>query len=535
MSEVARAALVTQLDWPRRAPSRAEVGDGRVAILDPRRGAGRPPSGVGARRGIPGARRCCAALVFALLAFAGPLGKKVATAGGTAPDLSAPRAALVKELEALATSANDQRVMRFRDQVFRVLIQLVPDHSRARTALKFRRDPKGGAWLQAPDYREPTDWAPQVLPRVKARLEEALSRYRDAVLFALSSTADLADAVKEQELDDLGRLLPNDRKVHEVRGDVEHEGRWLMPETVAALAERRAFHELVQAGRSMADAGIHRVTTLPKGFVGEGFEYLDGRHRVFGWTGEKWAEESLRFVVIGTVLTAGVTRCEMVGEARQGETLLFPSEKEVIEWMRANPARATAEDLQSVPQVGALSTEDDTRVVYFGREGYRRTSALASAVGLGLLIACPEGEKDGAWVRFGLRNRIIRFITTLRPPQSVVLGGTAAGGKAEAEEEYPPDDLSKWLAAAATRLADKGPERIARVLTVQTNAMSPSDHLVAYALAAYLREGKPDAFEAFLEASRGSTDAREIVRAGLGTDLGSLTLRLRRWLLEQDE
>jgi hypothetical protein len=63
----------------------------------------------------------------------------------------------------------------------------------------------------------------------------------------------------------------------------------------------------------------------------------------------------------------------------------------------------------------------------------------------------------------------------------------------------------------------------------------PSDVLVAYGLAAYLREGQPGSFGAFVDAAHASDDPVEMVRRALGTDLAGLARRLRRWMAEQPE
>ncbi len=468
----------------------------------------------------------------------------VSLAGGPGVDVSRPRAALVKDLEGLATTCDGQRLFRFRDHVFGLLLRVSPDHARARGALKYRRDAKSGAWRQAADYRPPTDWTPAALPKAEARLGEVLASYRDAVLAALSSVAELPELVKEEQLEDLALLLPDDREVHQVRGDVEHGGRWIMPESIAALEQRAAFREAVAVGTRVAADGIRPSPELPASFEGEGFEIdLDfpfegqevkvGRRRVYGWTGETWTRESLRFVVVGSILTAAVVRVPLAAYMGPRETLLFPTEAVAKAWMERNPARATAKDLSEASAVGGLSIEDGTELVYFQSEPYRRTAALSSTVYGGIYASCPDDQKDRAWLRYGLGARIMSFVTDLRPAQSVSLEGTEQLTEGHKEPELPKS-LAAWMAAAAKVLDDGGAERILRVLTVRTNAMRPSDLLVAYALAAYLREGRPEQYGKFVEASRTSDDGVAVIREGLGWDPKLLALRLRRWLGEQE-
>jgi hypothetical protein len=67
---------------------------------------------------------------------------------------------------------------------------------------------------------------------------------------------------------------------------------------------------------------------------------------------------------------------------------------------------------------------------------------------------------------------------------------------------------------------------------MRLNAMQPRDVLLAYGLAAYLMEAKPEHFVKFVRATADRTDAEGIVEDVLGVDLPFLAWRLRRWLLE---
>lgn len=445
--------------------------------------------------------------------------------------LEAAKLTLVRDLKVLAGDSDKERLYRFRDRLFGIVLQLEPNDASARAGLKYRRDPKSGGWQRAPDYREPTDWAVDSLPKVEERLRELLAQHRDASIAILSAVPDLNVSIKDKELDALIVLMPDDGQVHALRGDVEHGGRWVMLETVSALEQRALFREAIAVGEDRAKTAISPSTELPPFFEGDGFE--DGYHRVFGWTGEKWTRESLRFMVLGASLTAVVMQSKDAIMAGPKETLLFPSEATAKAWMQKNPKRATPMDLRDASAVGALTIEDGTKVVYFGWEPYRRTSTLSSTVQQGILWACPDDKEDRAWIRYGLGTRIISFVTDLRPPQSISLEGTEGQREANSEPSLP-DNLNHWLKAAAGVLADRPTERLARVLTIRTNAMRPSDLLVAYALAAYLREGKPTEFQRFLDASHASNDAASVVREGLGWDLQTLASRLRRWLPEQE-
>lgn len=457
-------------------------------------------------------------------------------AGDPAPavDLAAPRAALVKDLEALAATAGTQRLQKFRDGVYRALLVVAPEHAAARAGLKFKKDAKTGAWKQAPDYKEGVDWTPAALPAAKTKLATILGTYRDAVFQALGSVENLADGDKEEHLDALAALLPDDAQIHQVRGDVEADGRWVMPESVKAGPVRERFHKAALAGDALART-IRPTPTLPSAFEGSGFQ--DGRalHKVFGWTGEKWAQESLRFLVIGRVLATEVLASDLAKQAGPKETLMFPTVEATKAWMVKNPTRATASDLRDVDAVGALSTEDGTRLVYFEAEGLRRTTLLYTTLEDAITYCCPDGAKgERAWVTQGLACRMLRFVTTMRPPTRVTLEGTGRPKDARGEKDFP-DDMGEWSAAAAAALADHGAERLARVLTIQLTAMEPADVLVSYGLAAYVREGRPDKFRAFVDASRKGDDPAAVVRTVLATDLRALASRTRRWLLEQPE
>ena len=457
-------------------------------------------------------RGVLASAAVALLAAA-------AWADATDDALAKARAGLVSRLESVLAWAEDQRISGFRHRVARLVLEVAPDHARARGLLKFRRASKQAPWTQDPKYQEPGNGNLALLPEAEGKVAAALGGYREAVLAAVGDDAARRDAELERLLD----MAPEDVDVRRLLGHVEEGGRWALPETHRALAARASLVAAGEAARAKALRGaVVDAESLAKGWT---TAYRIGRRRALGSLEQPLdaretlvmadAADAIARRVFGTPKDSGL---DIV--------YLFDTRDDARSFLRQK-SEENAEALRKIEKVSALPLSPDVHLSILWKERKGLTSAARSVVGDHLWSAF-RGQSRG-WVTEGFGQRIVWYATGVHGRYFVNLEGTDT--ERAADEEKVPDDPAEWLPAAARVLGrpDAAP-RLAALLTARLNAMRSSDVLLAYALAAYLVEGRPESLHAFVKASQTSDDATAVVRQVLDLDVRSFAGRLRRWL-----
>jgi hypothetical protein len=430
--------------------------------------------------------------------------------------LSKARAAAVSKLESVATWADANRVAGFRDEVFRRILRLDPDHRRARAGLRYARPPKGGPWVQVADYRTPPNWNVGLLPEGERRATSALAPYRDAVLAVAESDATRRDRLREH----LADVMPEDDGVRSALGHVRHEGRWVLPETVVAR-ERRA--KLRATARRIRDSVPFERVSPGDARTGKSPEYRSGLWRAYGS-----AQGDLKHAVV--LAAAGDAFChEVFGTqaAPDGDptTLVLLEDPDQA---RSVVQRVRPEMLRDMEGLGSLWLAKGLLAVWHGDPGLRRTTGLRQAIDRHL--DAREGRARG-WITEGFGQRLCWYVAERHGSYFVRIAGTDRGPSGD-EDRTVPDDPAQWLPAAADVLEREGARRLVATLTRSLNGMGGSDLLVAYALAAYLLEARPEAVDPFLDASTTLDDARKTIEQGLGADAESLAWRLKRWISE---
>ncbi|MEZ6006508.1 MAG: hypothetical protein R3F05_01900 [Planctomycetota bacterium] len=443
------------------------------------------------------------------------------------------RSQLVRSLRTLANWASRRKLGAFRESVLELVLQREPDHAATRAELRYRRDRASGTWTRAPGYSHGVDRDRSYLAEAQQRLTAVYGEYGTAVVAALKSTPDLPADLRESLLEDLVIHLPDDPDVRRMLGDTMVDGRGCMPETVTAMQRRKELQEFVAERRPLVEKGITGESWSSGGFTGRRFRRRGQTVEEFPVA--KFGRETLLFIGLGHQLTSKVLGTSIDIEFPE-HLVLLPSEEEALRWMAAHPKRVSRDDLMHVEQVGALTLEDGTKLVYFAFEPSRRTTGLSSAIYTSYFVWQMMTDKRDAdsnsWVMQGFSRRLAGYITPLKLPGSVTLSDTEMAPDEEDIVEAP-ESMEDWLAAGASVLRTNGPERLRRLMTVRTNAMRPSDEVLAYCLAAYLIEGRPDDVRPFLYACLGSKDADAMIREGLGIETPALARRLRRWLSEQ--
>ena len=148
-----------------------------------------------------------------------------------------PVSLVVGDLEDLAGWCAKSRLLGERDRLYASILELDPDHARARKQLKYTRDEQG-TWIRKRTYRAPKNSSRKAWPEYERRMGEIRERFASNV----RATIDKSSARdRERALLALRVVDPGNDWAREQLGEVRMDGEWRLKETATALSTRRPF------------------------------------------------------------------------------------------------------------------------------------------------------------------------------------------------------------------------------------------------------------------------------------------------------
>ena len=482
------------------------------------------PVNLGRRRRVSSGRGAqgLVAVVIALVVLALRV-PAVAAPEPAAGILGPPRKALVTALESLATWCDGNRLPGERDRTFVRILTLDRDHARARRGLRYTRKDKTAPWVRATDYVTPPDWSKGLLPEARKRRCDAAAVFRAAAGAAFDAAGAAADDGRRDEVAEISLdVAPDDIEYRKQRGDEEMDGRWVLPETAEGHRRRREFAKI------LASVGTPAAQIEEKTFR-------------MGWEG---AARSAHYVTIGMVpmqgcmaevrlreLTRtflGATLGPVIDATSRHQLVIFRDGTTARRWLASIPEYSSV--LQVAELTSGVSLPDGSYATWGDEEG--RTLA-----GVRNLISLHLGEMAAdsslrAWAMEGLGQRLCRTVAGVHAAPFGLVMGTDRPMEDGEEASGRLDRDAAWLPLAAESLQVDPARKLRAILTMKLNAMRRDDVLVAYALGAYLLEGRPESLRALVKASAASNDAEQVCRDVLGVDAATLAWRVRRWAME---
>jgi len=432
---------------------------------------------------------------------------------------------LIRDLKSVTKWAAGKRLTGFRHRTFELILTLDSDDRRARGVLKYKRKNADSPWVQDPGYRQPPDWGTSSLPKAEAKERAAIEKYRDAVLEALDAHGSGGSTAQEDLLEHLAGLLPKDAAIQKRLGRVEVGGRWMLPDTVKAhgmRAETRVFVRRAHGEEFLL--AKRNASTVEKGWD---MAWKNERRLVYGEVSSSAGRECLADMEVAERL------CDRILEPL--ETFLGPSAAILLktrEQARVMVKRHPewADVLPRIERLAGLYLPDGTYLSYRADSDAQRSAAVRQVINDGLRTKFAGHERG--WITEGAGQRMTWYVLQRHGPAFVSLESTEMHTSNE-EGHTLPEDPAAWNRAAAAVLKRDGPARLAGVMTRRLNAMGAPDVLVAYGLAAFLMETRPQAFLAFTRATIKRHDVDAIVKETLGADdVKMLASFLRRWCLE---
>lgn len=468
--------------------------------------------------------------------------------------VAAARRERVERLAQIALDAHAGGLHGTRDEIYEAVLELDPDHAAARKRLRYRKD--GDGWSRRGKYRRPKDRprkdAADRIPAARSAhdawwKETLLALFRKAHEAKAEATA---EALRLEALE----LMPDNRELRAATGEVEvrkgSASRWVLPETQAGLARRRALleaarkavqalpkptrsaiekheqHEGVTWNRALAGAGVRIVGGAESSELERGYEIAGSTPAVFE-------------------AVFGVRPRYPKGQGRYeaGYPVYVASSREEGDaYVRGEPG-ITERDLAYLLKLNSSYLVHRPGIVLKGRTTERRMEGLSRTT-CGLFISYELGlhsRSKGAWALQAVRHYLAWL--QVRRRQLFLAQDTRGARYDRGEPDVPDwktrikDDTTDWHALAAEALRSMKPSDVALMLGKGINQLDTRDVLAGYGFVVYAIEARPEQATAFLKAlaKPEGTTIDAIFEKHLGATPEKLRPKLLRWLDEMAE
>lgn len=436
-----------------------------------------------------------------------------------------------EELDALASECHKRKLFAWRNEAAERILIFQPDHKQARRWLKYRI--KDGAWTRAA-YKPPRN-----LKAPSGELGGARSavsrRFAEGALTLLETHAgEVGDAQRQSFLRVIGKCAPGREEVHAALGEVRTpEGSWVLRESLDARAARERIRGLVKEALAEAPLPAEARPQREDNALRLGWNaiYEAPLARVLGTVEKPELLEALRRVTASDAVFAGV-----FGPAKKRPPQLSlyllagSSDKQAV--LKNHPAandayRAWAKRLQS-------SWLPKTFHIWIHAPDPQLRLEWCSRQAMGHQLSRRFGIRGApGWAFEGCGLYLSGLIANQR--RTFFVKRTQYG-----ESGTRKDDLwsrlrekdTDWRDEARTLLASKQAPDLRLLLGKKLNAMNTEDMLAAFALCAFLLEGRGKEAPKLLHAvGKGKQDSIEVL-SKVGLDPVTLEIKLRRWLEE---
>jgi hypothetical protein len=435
---------------------------------------------------------------------------------------------LVKRLEGLADWCSSKELFQERDRVWRSILALDANNAAARKGLRFARNPDG-SW-QEPAPRESKNRNPKALEELPAKRAAATDAFREALLALLAKEPE-SSPLRRTAYDEILAVDPDDKVVHGLRGEKELDAKWVLQETWQAKKRRAEIKDFAKAALASAakiekleptaiekDLGVRWSTTLKSEGV-----------RVLSTGDEAEARRTAELVQAAGPFFRAVFACDT------------PHQEDWTAYVLSRPGEQDAfldrfpglmPDFRAfLKNVVGCRFPGQPRIAYWDKDPARRLDGsvrqtindfLNRAFGLTM-------NHGWAWEGFGLY--LTREITATRFTWFIQ---PAPGGKYNAMRARLMSPDANWMNEALTLLGSNDHPKLAALLENDVNRMGIEDMLYAYALAAYMLEGRPEETpEVLREMGLIKQTTAQAIQNVLHMDTAQVEERLYRWLTER--
>ncbi len=451
-----------------------------------------------------------------------------APAGDPEAEIAAARTALVTRLVALAQWCHKSELFEECDKIWTQVLVLDAKNIDAHKGLGHSRS-ADGVWHET-NRHVYKNRSTKLLPELPAKRAEAMKPFSEALVARAKEAK--SDALRNTYISAVLALDPDDPTVHAFQGDARDGEKWVLPESVGAKDRRAALKELVRTSLETAPETKPEATLEkdPKPAFPWKVNLTTGSVRVFSTGPEEDAKQIAR-----TCTSAKAILTKLFGEGfelppQMTFYVIDPSEKEgllatftgVDETDLANIRKLEGSGIPRRQDV-ALWTGNKARTLDMA---VRQTLSFLFNRGIGLTPSC-------GWVWEGFGIYLTREITGTRLTWFIQndMGPTAAALGALRTKLRAND--ANWMAEGLTILSAADAPQLADVMKSSLAKLTVREAVVAYVLAAYLVEARPDVIKEFTKRSSDGELPEAITNSLLSMSPQDLQKRLVRWLNER--
>lgn len=438
---------------------------------------------------------------------------------------------LVQSLEDYAAWCQGKSLFHERARAYELLLEFVPDHAEARKILAHERQ-KDGTWKVPEKPKAYRDFDKKALEEAPARWRAATSGYVSAMVAQLEGGT-LTPAERSEAAREALRFEPDNERVHALLGEVKSDKGWVLPETVRAKERREVLRGLVKTALEGTPAAevvplLPREQRIPLHFEAVAVPRL----RVVGTA----REEELRLAVQAVKALESFLQALFESKyALPGNTTVFllndPAHKKPFLENHPDIAPVQLAYFEPLDGSGIQGTND---FAFWAGDTQRRIDGIVRLVLGYWLSGAFQITADHGWAYegFGLfltRSLVRSRMTWLAQPSKVL-----APEQDMALRQKLIDPATNWMDETLRLYKEHRQPALAELLAKGASGLTTEDVLVAYTLATYLLEARPEGVKTLLTRYGKGYGRTQGFQEAVGMDLATFEAHFERWLSERN-
>jgi hypothetical protein len=453
-------------------------------------------------------------------------------AGGVDEQRAAARDDLVKELELLAEWCKSKKVFACRAEVYNIMLHFDAENDMAKRGLGFKKQ-RDGSWKLDKRRKDPKNYNKDAAEEFPAKRSTLTQTYKNRMLALLGSAEDLGPRDREAILSDVLFADPDDSRVHEMRGEVKLDDRWVLGQSAAAKKHRAELKEMVRIA----------FGTLPKAKEAQ----PSARESAFGieWkgvfaspiarslsTGSKSEAERLTEAMWATRSYFNRALSAQGSLPKNLTVYTFGSEDDRLSFLEKHPDidEAYRQYLMPFDGSGIRGTDD---FAYWAPEPTRRLDGLVRQAIAWMFAGSYNIFPKQGWIFEGFGLYMTRELVGTRLTWFVRPSEYLVKSEDDAFRARLLDTRTNWMSEAKKVLQNEKRPKLQFLLGKDVNQLTTEDLLYSYALSAYLIEAEGEKLPGILKRIGSGTASVVVLESELGIDLQAIDARLRRWLEER--